>query len=849
MNPETTSSFRDWRRRLRQLERACPWPGPRPLGRGDQLVGREEDRQRFRQQIDSNRLILLTGESGVGKSSLLEAGLVPELEEAGYTVAVCRDWSGDASNEAAEFVASKVRHVLIDRLPVVADAKNLFETLERDFGGLVVLVLDQFEELIRDRPELAEDVCGILLDLNYNTRIKVVISFRSEYLLALRNLEKGAKPFTISRYVLEEVEDRFAEEIITAANDSVTAIEPDAVELLVTHWTSARTARPTGSVRAAGLLQLQALLYALYAEAGGAPVTSDTIKTLVETSTGPGFLFSEGLRRSIEIKLEHCRGAAGPGDPYLLEGTTSLLVTLVSHLASDGFKLIRDATDLARIALARQAESLGSELTENRETLSGIVSALVNATSPTTVGNDLDLLHAARLQIAKAADDCLVRSSRRPFWQETLAADATSGEADPESNACGPMFGMPHAAVFVEELRRFAFALAWLRHTGLVRITMPDTQHAIVSLVHDGFGDALELWARSRPRDPAAALHALTAVGGASHIWNDPIEGPNDPQPRLLVNLRWKGAVVRAAFRNVAFVNCDLRGTMFRDCLFECVTFVNCTLDGVILTECTVVGRPSPVPSGEEWDTTPPVYAFPDPGDDLLANIARYRGDRFRPDREAAPSDRMLLAPWSSYPAIPVATDDTTARNPDGSSIRIRVCDLATAGVHIRGGRISSFLVRNCNLRDGGISFREVGGSGLDCVEQDHGYFEFYGCAIRNLTFTPNSGPVPDAAELIVVATGSALIGLWIGERLRGSLTAQKCLLTHMWNGSESVKTRAVGCEYHGIVNPEHREKVLQRCTPTGSVESFYALREVDSRGEIAGRARVMDYVRPGAQT
>ena len=43
------------------------------------LIGRADDADRFSSEVQSNRLVILTGESGVGKSSLLNAGLMQEL--------------------------------------------------------------------------------------------------------------------------------------------------------------------------------------------------------------------------------------------------------------------------------------------------------------------------------------------------------------------------------------------------------------------------------------------------------------------------------------------------------------------------------------------------------------------------------------------------------------------------------------------------------------------------------------------------------------------------------------------------------------------------------------------------
>jgi len=85
-----------WRSEFKDLD-DCPWPGPRPLRASDGahlLVGREQEITNFRHEVATYRLILMTGESGVGKTSLLEAGLIPALRKSGLKVALCRDWSG-----------------------------------------------------------------------------------------------------------------------------------------------------------------------------------------------------------------------------------------------------------------------------------------------------------------------------------------------------------------------------------------------------------------------------------------------------------------------------------------------------------------------------------------------------------------------------------------------------------------------------------------------------------------------------------------------------------------------------------------------------------------------------------
>ena len=109
----TVIGLKDWRDRLIAKEKECPWPGPRPL-RSDidevsLLVGRRAEQSAFLREVRDRRMVFLTGETGVGKTSLLELGLATELGAAGYVVGICRDWSGSAdAGEPIPFLASKI---------------------------------------------------------------------------------------------------------------------------------------------------------------------------------------------------------------------------------------------------------------------------------------------------------------------------------------------------------------------------------------------------------------------------------------------------------------------------------------------------------------------------------------------------------------------------------------------------------------------------------------------------------------------------------------------------------------------------------------------------------------------
>jgi hypothetical protein len=108
------------------------------------FFGREVECDLVAANLLAARLTLLYGQSGVGKSSLLDAGVVPRLrEEPGLAVVVFRSWGGDpiAGLCAAIWGAAGLERPAGES----SLAKTIAACTERPGRDLVV-ILDQFEE-------------------------------------------------------------------------------------------------------------------------------------------------------------------------------------------------------------------------------------------------------------------------------------------------------------------------------------------------------------------------------------------------------------------------------------------------------------------------------------------------------------------------------------------------------------------------------------------------------------------------------------------------------------------------------------------------------------------------------
>ena len=74
----------------RMADASCPWKGLAPYGDrdGDTFFGRDADIAACLARLEESPLLVVTGPSGSGKSSLVQAGLVPALRASGAEVEV-----------------------------------------------------------------------------------------------------------------------------------------------------------------------------------------------------------------------------------------------------------------------------------------------------------------------------------------------------------------------------------------------------------------------------------------------------------------------------------------------------------------------------------------------------------------------------------------------------------------------------------------------------------------------------------------------------------------------------------------------------------------------------------------
>lgn len=827
------SALRSWRAAFKELDR-CPWPGPRPLLDTEddrrKLIGREADLDEVLAKIIDAPIVILSGASGIGKSSFVNAGLLRKLDDVARFPLVCNAYRSTTDGPERMLFDQLARTRQLDPLGISTFSTGLFAQLEDSLSYRAVIVLDQFEELIRHQAWLVQPVLDLILDASKRYRCRIVLSLRSEYEHRLEPLLDSASPFVVATHRLREIsEDHEIEAVLRSGDDAdQRAIDDAAVAALATAWHNHRDRSRTLG-RETSLLQLQAALYALHARSEGV-IGKDDVQRFERTAESSRHAFFDlAIHEAIRRKLERCEIACTAVDDLrsdrpLSVGTRALVRRMAGRLSSGGFKLVQDEADLVLSASHPELDKLRA-VDHATSILQALQAVRARGEWRATPGEDghsasegetKDVLTASAFSLLEHVG----LSAPIPTPDERVRAtglDAEPWSVDPEDVSAGPMLGLPSLAIAVEEIRRSVFALEWLETASLIRSTELPDGRAEVSLIHDGFGDALEEWRRGQHVGPEEAALQLTAARGARFEWRSVGPGGATTEQQnyhLIVNARWRDCEVSASFRGVVFVNCDLRGTRFQRCSFTETVFINCLLDHVTFSECTIEGLPtgevlgglsvrSDVDTGNRVDR-PRMPSFQLRGDSAAAVAEQHR--RYRAGAFPGTSLRSVA---SGLPALPF-----DARPSSGRAFTTPT-RLGRGGLTIHGGRLNTLTLRGCvfDVRTGGVlTMNDIAGSSLELVEQEQAVIQIKRGLIRGLTITrpvdaprraPEPAPRDTNVELLV--ENSVLANTWIGDGLRGSVRISSSQIWQFWTLSDpaALEVRIEDCLYTGLVNVE----------------------------------------------
>lgn len=142
---------------MEEMKMSNPWLGLESYKEGEVLYGRDEDIRDLSQSVLNDTDTLLYGKSGIGKSSILNAGIIPAARRYGYLPVLVR-LSHKEKQSYLHQIKDAINNEMVSTLEVVkckdAEKESLYEYFHRQtFHNAegerikLLIIFDQFEEI------------------------------------------------------------------------------------------------------------------------------------------------------------------------------------------------------------------------------------------------------------------------------------------------------------------------------------------------------------------------------------------------------------------------------------------------------------------------------------------------------------------------------------------------------------------------------------------------------------------------------------------------------------------------------------------------------------------------------
>jgi WD40 repeat protein len=316
------------------------------------FFGRERESEVIAANLMAARITVLYGPSGVGKSSVLRAGVAHRLrQEQGVEVVVFSTWTGDPVAGLIEAIGGDGESLVDDLIQAAGRA-----------GGDLYLILDQFEEYFLYHPrggEFAQQLAELVR--RPGLRVNVLIGMREDALARLDAM-KAAIPNLLANRLRLELLDRDAGRAailgpISRYNglvpeEGAVEIEADLVDDILDEVTTGRVELSVAGrgVAAEGVdenrieapyLQLVlARLWEVETERGSRTLRGATLREL------------GGAERIVQDHLERAMAALSPREKGAAAAMYNFLVT------PSGTKIAHGVRDLAGYAALEEGEAV-----------------------------------------------------------------------------------------------------------------------------------------------------------------------------------------------------------------------------------------------------------------------------------------------------------------------------------------------------------------------------------------------------------------------------------------------------------------------------------------------------------
>ncbi|MEW6029055.1 MAG: hypothetical protein AB1554_06170 [Chloroflexota bacterium] len=254
---------------------ANPYVGPRSFQKGEKLYGRDRERTELVDLLIAERIVLLYSPSGAGKSSLVNAAVVPELEEQGfivlptirvnqaapagtdtgssfnpYTYSAVMSMESEISDENEFSAGELVSMRLADYL---GKYRKRAPSLNQEFDSYApfVLVFDQLEEIVTSNPTDRAGKMDFFAQIGEALRDRnlwALFIIREDYLAGLDPFLRPVPTRLSNRYRLDLLDAQAAIQAIRQPSlDAGVGFDETAARRLVDELRRVRVQQPDGT--------------------------------------------------------------------------------------------------------------------------------------------------------------------------------------------------------------------------------------------------------------------------------------------------------------------------------------------------------------------------------------------------------------------------------------------------------------------------------------------------------------------------------------------------------------------------------------------------------------------------
>jgi hypothetical protein len=595
-----------------QTRKESPWPGPRPYGieDGEYFFGRDREVEEIRRRVLNEHFTILSGSSGTGKTSVLRAGVVWSLlrsRELGrqdnnrlpiWPVLVLSDWGSTTDITVDRLLRERLKDAVqslsqwapddyAQLSPVLASqaesegqdfCSDIAALCEKAGSGLI-LILDQFEEVLRAGEEFADDAIRIVSNLyRFERRVKLMVSLRDEYHKYLHGLETyvgglGGRTYFLKPMIAQTVRDAILQSAQAArisisepvVDEIIMWLRRSSITWLQSQRSFSTTSQEGGDEDASvDLLTLQAILRELFEfcskRSDGNTVVIDRAE-LDSYAEGHSTeeLVGEALERWIRNALLAPAVPANESIPEIyklpelkLTGfVRRVAARMAPYLSSGGYKVPAEERAVMYGTLRDDFARLSDRFEDNARTAWGFqLEGTIPRLDRSALGLSAEYNEITSFNLSGVA--------REQRWSPAETAEQL-------------------VAVYLEVLRRL--------QKGNILKPIRHKNDIVWELVHDKLGDPLSHWADAQRDTWENAVYSLTATRGT-----DLLLVKSQQRESAVNNMCWQGCWViprdGSILDGFVFKDCNLQGTVFFNCTLKGVTFHNCLLDGVLFINC-----------------------------------------------------------------------------------------------------------------------------------------------------------------------------------------------------------------------------------------------------------------------